>query len=145
MTDPIRVMIVDDNEDALAYLERVMAFEDNIEVVGRAGDGNEAVDLMMSQTPHIVLMDLNMPQMDGITACGLIKRLAPATQVILISVQDDGPSRRHALENGAAAFLIKPVDPEDLLELVHKAYAIYQRSAPSAPGSQEIGTTEQPK
>jgi YesN/AraC family two-component response regulator len=129
MQEPIRVLIVDDNRDARSFLERLFTFEEDCEVVGEAENGQEAIDAVRVHLPHIVVMDLNMPIMDGISACGAIKKEWPATQVILISVQDDAGPIRAAIENGASAFLIKPVDPEDLLDLMRRAYNAYKAAA----------------
>ncbi len=129
MPESIRVLIVDDNSDARGFLERLFTFEEAYQVIAEAEDGQEAIDLVRVHLPHIVVMDLNMPNMDGITACGVIKKEWPATQVILMSVQDDAGPIRDAIENGASAFLIKPVDPEDLLDLMHRAYTAYKAAA----------------
>jgi two-component system NarL family response regulator len=131
--ETIRVLIVDDNEDARQFLRRVLSIEDAIEIVGIVDDGNVAVEYVVTeQPPHVVLMDLNMPHMDGITACSVIRTAAPATQVIMLSVQDDARSIRDSVDVGAAAFLVKPVVPDELLDLIHRAYAAYQSIASSA-------------
>jgi DNA-binding NarL/FixJ family response regulator len=131
MSDIIRVLIADDDENARGYLKRLLSIEDNIEVVGEVENGLEAVELVKAAHPHVVLSDLNMPVMDGITACGEIKRIAPATQVIILSVQDDSGPMKEAIENGAAAFLIKPVMPEDLVDLIQRAHAAYVKLSPA--------------
>lgn len=129
MPEPIRVLIVDDNADARSFLDRLFTFEEEYEVVAQAENGQEAVDAVRAYVPHIVVMDMNMPIMDGISACRAIKKEWPATQVILISVQDDAGPIRAAIESGASAFLVKPVDPEDLLDLTHRAYNAYKATA----------------
>ncbi len=127
MIEPIRVLVVDDNEDARHFLRRVLSIEESIEIVEMVDDGNVAVEYCVTEEPpHVVLMDLNMPHMDGITACSVIRTAAPATQVIMLSVQDDSRSIRDAIDAGAAAFLVKPVVPDDLIDLIHRAYAAYQ-------------------
>jgi DNA-binding NarL/FixJ family response regulator len=123
--DTIRIITVDDNDDARAFLRRFLCFESNIDIVAEAQNGLEAVELVRELQPHAVVSDLNMPIMDGITACGIIKKEFPAIQVIIMSVQDDAGPMRAAIENGAAAFLIKPVPPDDLLDLIHRAYRVY--------------------
>jgi DNA-binding NarL/FixJ family response regulator len=131
MSDIIRVLIADDDENARGYLKRLLSIEDNIEIVGEVENGLEALELVKTMHPHVVLSDLNMPVMDGVTACGQIKRAAPATQVIIMSVQDDSGPMREAIENGAAAFLIKPVMPEDLVDLIQRAHAAYVKLSPA--------------
>lgn len=127
MTETIRVLVVDDNEDARAFLQRILSVEDSIEVIAMLDDGNVAVEYVITQDPpHVVLMDLNMPHMDGITACSVIRTANPATQVIVLSVQDDSKSMREAIEAGASAYLVKPVGPDDLIDLIHRAYHAYQ-------------------
>jgi pilus assembly protein CpaE len=131
MSEIIRVLIADDDENARGYLKRLLSIEDNIEIVGEVENGLEALELVKTTYPHVVLSDLNMPVMDGIAACGEIKRAAPATQVIIMSVQDDSGPMREAIDNGAAAFLIKPVMPEDLLDLIQRAHAAYVKLSPA--------------
>jgi DNA-binding NarL/FixJ family response regulator len=129
MDEPIRVAIIDDNADARSFLRRLLSVEDNVEIVGEAEDGQGALDLTRAASPHVVLMDMNMPVMDGVTACGHIKREMPAVQVIILSVQDDPGPMRAAIEQGASAFLIKPAPPDDLVDLIRRAYAAYRMIA----------------
>jgi DNA-binding NarL/FixJ family response regulator len=131
MSEIIRVLIADDDENARGYLRRILSIEDNIEIVAEVENGLEALEVVKLQHPHVVLSDLNMPVMDGVTACGEIKRAAPATQVIIMSVQDDSGPMKEAIENGAAAFLIKPVMPEDLVDLIRRAHAAYLKLSPA--------------
>jgi DNA-binding NarL/FixJ family response regulator len=131
MSEIIRVLIADDDENARGYLRRILSIEDNIEIVGEVENGLEALELVKTTHPHVVLSDLNMPVMDGITACGEIKRAFPATQVIIMSVQDDSGPMKEAIDNGAAAFLIKPVMPEDLVDLIQRAHAAYVKLSPA--------------
>ncbi len=129
MADPIRILVVDDNADARAFLHRLLTYEPGMDIAGEAANGLEAIDSVRELAPHVVLMDINMPVMDGITACGHIKREFPAVQVIIISVQDDIASRHDAVAQGADAFVVKPTPPEDLIDLIVRAYAAYQRIA----------------
>jgi DNA-binding NarL/FixJ family response regulator len=131
MSEIIRVLIADDDENARGYLKRLLSIEDNIEIVGEVENGLEALELVTTAHPHVVLSDLNMPVMDGIAACAEIKHVAPATQVIILSVQDDSGPMREAIDNGAAAFLIKPVMPEDLIDLIQRAHAAYVKLSPA--------------
>lgn len=128
----IRILIVDDNDDARNYHQRILMVEDNLIVVGQASNGQEALEAVGTLHPHVVLMDMNMPVMDGITACGHIRQQYPAVQVVIISVQDDAGPMRAAVEAGAAAFLIKPVNPDDLTDLIQRAYNAYKKLTPAA-------------
>jgi DNA-binding NarL/FixJ family response regulator len=105
MNQPIRVLIVDDQPSARKGLKAVLAFYPEILVVGEAVNGQEAVQLVAEQLPHVVVMDLQMPVMDGVEATHLIKSRWPAIKVIVLTVQ--ATRRGEALAAGAATFLLK--------------------------------------
>jgi DNA-binding NarL/FixJ family response regulator len=105
MNQPTRVLIVDDQPSARKGLKAVLAFYPEILVVGEAVNGQEAVQLVAEQLPHVVVMDLQMPVMDGVEATHLIKSRWPAIKVIVLTVQ--ATRRGEALAAGAATFLLK--------------------------------------
>jgi DNA-binding NarL/FixJ family response regulator len=112
MNQSKRVLIVDDQPSARTGLKAVLAFYPEILVVGEAGNGQEAVQRVAEQQPHVVVMDLQMPGMDGVEATRLIKTRWPAIKVIVLTVQMT--RRGEALAAGADTFLLKGNGPEAL-------------------------------
>jgi pilus assembly protein CpaE len=110
----IRILIVDDIPEARERLQKLLAFEADFEVVGMANGGREGVRLAIELQPDIVLMDINMPDMDGITAANELRRNAPMVGVIMMSVQGEAEYIRRALQAGARDFLTKPPPTEEL-------------------------------
>jgi len=112
--DKIRVMIVDDIIDTRDQLEKLLFFEKDIEVVAKASNGREAIALARQHRPQVILMDINMPDMDGIAATEAILTQDPTIQVIIMSVQGETDYIRRAMLAGAREFLIKPISADDL-------------------------------
>jgi pilus assembly protein CpaE len=110
----IRILIVDDIPEARERLQKLLAFEADFEVVGMASGGREGIRLAIELQPDIVLMDINMPDMDGITAANELRRNAPMVGVIMMSVQGEAEYIRRALQAGARDFLTKPPPTEEL-------------------------------
>ncbi|MGQ9926286.1 MAG: AAA family ATPase [Chloroflexaceae bacterium] len=135
--EKIRVMIVDDIVDTRDQLEKLLFFEKDIEVVAKAGNGREAVALAKQHRPDVVLMDINMPDMDGIAATEAILSQDPAVQVIIMSVQGETDYLRRAMLAGAREFLTKPISADDLyksIRHVHKRAATRPRPMVGAAG-----------
>ncbi len=120
--EKIRVLIVDDIPETRENLRKLLYFESDIEIVGTAADGREAIEKAQSLQPHIVLMDINMPDMDGITASQQIKQVAPACQVIMMSVQSEADYLRRSMLAGATDFLTKPFSSEELSSSIRRVY-----------------------
>ncbi len=112
--DKIRVMIVDDIVDTRDQLEKLLFFEKDIEVVAKASNGREAIAFARQHRPQVILMDINMPDMDGIAATEAILTQDPTIQVIIMSVQGETDYIRRAMLAGAREFLIKPISADDL-------------------------------
>lgn len=110
----IRVLIVDDVRDSRDNVAKLLRFESDIEVVAMAESGQEAVDLALKIEPDIVLMDVNMPGMDGITATTRIVGRLPNTAVIMMSVQNEADLLRRSMMAGAREFLAKPFSLDEL-------------------------------
>ncbi|MEF3273775.1 MAG: response regulator [Chloroflexus sp.] len=113
-TEKIRVMIVDDVVDTRDQLEKLLFFEKDIEVVAKASNGREAIAYARQYRPQVILMDINMPDMDGIAATEAILTQDPGIQVIIMSVQGETDYIRRAMLAGAREFLIKPISADDL-------------------------------
>jgi len=120
--DKIRVLIVDDIPETRENLKKLLFFEQDIEVVGTASSGNEAIQLAAELKPDIVLMDINMPDMDGITATRLIMEKVPGTQMIMMSVQGEMSYVRESMRAGAREFLIKPFTSDELVTSLRRVY-----------------------
>jgi len=129
--EKIRILIVDDNEGTRDNVSRLLYFENDMEVVGQAMTGIHGVDMAIELKPHIVLMDINMPDMDGITATHEMGMKCPFSQVIIMSVQNDQHYMRRAMTAGARDFQPKPFTSEELVNCIRRVYKIggpfYQR------------------
>ena len=97
----IRVLIVDDIDETRENIRRLLQFDSNIEVAGVAKDGKEALSVASKIDPDVIIMDINMPDMDGITATELIRQKNPFSQVVILSVQGDQNYMRRAMMAGA--------------------------------------------
>jgi pilus assembly protein CpaE len=139
--EKIRVLIVDDIAETRENLRKLLSFDANIEVVGAAASGQEGIALVKEYHPHVVLMDINMPGMDGITATEIIQKEAPATQVVMLSVQGETDYLRRAMMAGARDFLTKPPSGDELMSTIRRVYemgkermVLHPAAAPSAEG-----------
>ncbi len=114
MADKIRVLIVDDIAETRSHLAKLLSFEGDIEVVGSAASGGEALDMGVRLTPDVVLMDINMPDIDGISATEQLALRAPRVAVIMMSVQGEADYLRRSMLAGAREFLVKPFSSDEL-------------------------------
>jgi len=119
--EKIRVLIVDDIAETRDNLKRMLSFDQSIEVVESGRTGKEAVDLSQKLNPDVVIMDINMPDMDGLNATEILHRKMPTVQVIMLSVQNDTEYMRKAMKAGAYDFLPKPLVLDDLTNAVRSA------------------------
>jgi DNA-binding NarL/FixJ family response regulator len=117
----IRVVVVDDEPMVCAHLRTILGSADDIEVVAQAQDGAEAVEAVVRYRPDVVLMDLRMPGVDGLTAIERIAALPGPPQVVALTTFDADTYVIRALRAGAAGFLVKSTPPEDLIGLVRVA------------------------
>ncbi len=117
----IRVLVVDDHPVVRSGLSGMLSVTDDIEVVGEAGDGAEALALVESTKPDVVLMDLRMPRMDGVAATGAIVSGYASTRVLVLTTYDTDSEILHAVEAGAAGYLLKDTPHADLLNGIRAA------------------------
>jgi DNA-binding NarL/FixJ family response regulator len=110
-----RVLIADDDDLMRAGLSAVLESDDEMEVVGQAGTGREAVALALELEPEVVLMDVRMPDLDGIAATGELTRKAPGTKVLILTTFEEDDYVFGGLRAGASGFLLKRTAPEDLI------------------------------
>jgi pilus assembly protein CpaE len=121
--DTIRVLIVDDIPETRDHLTKLLGFEGDMEVVGSAASGAEAIEMATSLSPDIVLMDINMPDMDGIAATEKLSSAAPLSSVIMMSVQGEADYLRRSMLAGAREFLVKPFSSDELNASIRQVYA----------------------
>ncbi len=119
--EKIRVIIVDDVAETRENVRKLLQFEADIEVVAAARTGREAIQLTQESNPDVVLMDINMPDMDGIAATEEIRRKMPTVQVVILSVQGEQSYMRRAMLVGARDFLTKPPMPDELVAAIRRA------------------------
>jgi len=124
--EKIRVMIVDDVSETRENVRKLLQFESDVDVVGVARTGKEAIQLSQELNPDVVLMDINMPDMDGITATESIRSKQPAVQVVILSVQSDQNYMRRAMLAGARDFLTKPPMGDELISAIRRAGTMAQ-------------------
>ena len=110
----IRVLLADDHRLILEALERTFDEVEGIEIVGTANDGRQVVPLITRTNPDLVLLDMRMPEMDGLTCLERIRKQHPRVKVVMLSAFDDPERVRAALKRGASAYIVKTVNPLDL-------------------------------
>jgi DNA-binding NarL/FixJ family response regulator len=116
--EPIRVIVVDDQELFRRGLTMLLGVEEDIDVVGEAGDGVAATDLAASAVPDVILMDVRMPKRSGIEACLAIKEVAPTARIIMLTVSDEEADLYDAVKNGASGYLLKDSSIDEVAQAV---------------------------
>lgn len=115
----VTLLIADDSQEMRETLKTLLTFNETIKVVGEASDGEEAVEKVAVLQPDLVLMDINMPRMDGLKATEAIAIKSPRTGVIIISVQEELEYMRRAMSAGAREYLVKPFDSDELFRTIN--------------------------
>ena len=123
----IRLLIVDDISSTRENLQKLLSFEDDIEVVGTAADGREGLEAAHRLQPDIVLTDVNMPVMDGIQLTETLASELPTSPVIIMSVQGERDYLRRAMQAGAREFLIKPFSHDELVAAIRRVHQLEQK------------------
>ncbi len=118
----ITILLVDDIPETRENIKKLIQFEPDMKVVGAAGTGREGIQLAKELKPDIIIMDINMPDMDGLQATAEITKHLPATAVIIMSVQDDADYMRRAMRAGAKEFLAKPINMDELYNTIRTVY-----------------------
>jgi pilus assembly protein CpaE len=122
MADQIRVLIVDDIPETRDHLTKLLGFESDIEVVGAAASGSESLTMAAKMLPDVVLMDINMPDMDGIAATEKLSSQVPTAAVVMMSVQGEADYLRRSMLAGAREFLVKPFSSDELTASIRQVY-----------------------
>ena len=131
-SNPVRVLLVDDHMVVRSGLSTVLSVYDDLKLVGEAGDGEEAVRLCERLQPEVILMDLLMPKMDGVTAIKAIKTRWPQIQIIALTSFKEKEYVEGALKAGANGYLLKDVSAEELVNAIRKAVAGQPSLSPEA-------------
>ena len=120
--DKIKVLLADDQLPLAQELKNVLETDESLEVVGIATDGFEALSLMKTITPDVVLMDIRMPNMNGVVATQRIKAEYPQVKVVVLTTFDDSDYILNAINNGASGYLLKDIGGSALIDAVKDAY-----------------------
>jgi DNA-binding NarL/FixJ family response regulator len=120
---PVRVLVVDDQELVRDGIASLLGIQPGISVVGTASDGKEAIEKTLSAAPDVVLLDVRMPVMDGVEACAVLRRRAPACRVVMLTTFDDEEYVVEALKAGASGYLLKNLPADKLANAVRLAHA----------------------
>ena len=116
--EPIRVLVVDDQELFRRGLTMLLASEEGVEGVGEAGDGEEGTALAETVAPDVVLLDVRMPKRSGIEACRAIKESVPSAKIIMLTMSDEEADLYEAVKNGASGYLLKDSSIEEVAQAV---------------------------
>jgi DNA-binding NarL/FixJ family response regulator len=132
--EPIRTMIVDDHALFRRGLEMVLDEERDIELVGQASDGTEAVEKAAESLPDIVLMDIRMPRSSGIEACRAMKEAAPSAKIIILTISDEEEDLFEAIRAGASGYLLKDIPLDEVADTVRAVHGGQSLINPSMAG-----------
>ncbi len=135
--DKIHILVVDDHRGTRENISRLIAFEPDMEVIGQAYNGRKGLELALELQPEIVMMDINMPDMDGITATREMSIRAPYCQVIMMSVQIEREYMRNAMLAGARDYQTKPFTGDELINCIRR---VYQAARPNYQQIKAAGT-----
>jgi DNA-binding NarL/FixJ family response regulator len=129
--DPIRVVIADDHELFRRGLRMVLDDEAGIEVVGEAGDGEEAVELAVETAPDVIIMDVRMPVVSGIEATEQMKDQIPSTRVLMLTISDEEDDLYEAIKAGANGYLLKEISIDEIGNAVRSVHSGQSLISPS--------------
>jgi two-component system NarL family response regulator len=132
--EPIRVLVVDDHALFRRGLEMVLAQESDIEVVGEASDGAEAVTRAAEMLPDIVLMDVRMPRRSGIEACTAIKDTVPSAKIVMLTISDEEADLYEAIKAGASGYLLKEISIDEVAASIRAVAGGQSLISPSMAG-----------
>lgn len=130
----IRVVIADDHPLLREGLRRILEFEEGIQVVCEVGDGQGAINISRSIDFDILLMDLNMPGVNGLEACRVIRKEQPKTGILVLTVDDSDEKVFQVLQLGVAGYLLKDVDPQTLVDSIRKVHSGQPILSPAVTG-----------
>lgn len=123
MSEVIDIILIDDHKLFREGIKKILDFEPNLRVIAEGNDGNDAIRLMEEHDPDIILMDINMPEMNGVEATSKLIEQYPDAHVIILSIHDDESYVTHALKTGARGYLLKEMDSNSLIEAIHVVHS----------------------
>jgi DNA-binding NarL/FixJ family response regulator len=132
--EPIRVLIADDHALFRRGLEMVLEEEDDIDLVGQASDGTEAVAVAGEALPDVVLLDIRMPKITGIEACRATKEVAPSAKIVMLTISDEEEDLFEAIRAGASGYLLKDIPLDEVAEAVRAVHGGQSLINPSMAG-----------
>ena len=138
MANRIKVVIVDDSEQTRDNIASIISFEKDIEIVGEAENGEEAIEVVRSKKPDIVLMDINMPLLDGIKATQIINEEGAEASIIIMSIQGEGEYLRRAMLAGARDYVVKPFGVNELVKAIRHVYNLDMSRRQKSQGTSAI-------
>ena len=118
----IKVLIVDDIPETREHLTRLLSLEEGIDVAGGAGSGEEAIQMAMEIRPDVIVMDINMPGMDGVAAAEIISQRLPTSPIVMMSVHGEAEQLKRSLTAGAREFLVKPFSADEFSTTIRRVY-----------------------
>lgn len=118
----IKILIVDDIPETRDHLSRLLGLERDLEVAGVAGSGEDAIKLSMELRPDVIVMDINMPGMDGVQAAEIISQRLPTSPIIMMSVHGEADQLKRAISAGAREFLVKPFSGDEFATSIRRVY-----------------------
>ncbi len=127
----LRVMVVDDHALFRRGLEMVLGNESDLELVGEASDGQEAIEKAQETMPDVVLMDVRMPKRSGIEATAQIKELLPHVKILMLTISDEEADLYDAIKAGASGYLLKEIPIEEVADAIRSVWAGQSRISPS--------------
>jgi len=143
--EKIKVLIVDDITETRENINRLLQFEEDIQVVGEGANGEQAIKKTQQLLPDVILMDINMPIMDGIIATEKITLNYPNAAVILVSVQGEAEYLKKAMMAGAREYLVKPFSADELVDTIRRAYQLEKIRLGRFEGTNKFGKNEETK
>lgn len=138
MENKIRIMIVDDIAETRENIARLIRLEPDLEVVAEAQDAEHGMEVAQQAQPDIILMDINLPGMDGLKATELLLQELPESSIIMISVQEEQYYMRRAMTAGARGFLMKPFSRDELTETIRRVYGMEKGCGNSQKPAQDV-------
>ncbi|MGO4888789.1 response regulator [Anaerobacillus sp. MEB173] len=118
LDNKIKIVIIDDHQLFREGVKRILTMESGLEVVAEGGDGSEAIALVEEYQPDVILMDINMPKVNGVEATRALVEKFPNVKVLILSIHDDETYVTHVLKTGASGYLLKEMDADALIDAV---------------------------
>ena len=118
----IKVLIVDDIPETRDHLSRLLGLERDLDVAGTAGTGEEAIKVAMELRPDVIVMDINMPGMDGVAAAEIISARLPSCPIVMMSVHGEADQLKRAISAGAREFLVKPFSGDEFSACIRTVF-----------------------